>query len=209
MGPPLDRFYNALSDEQKARLNAANEQERRNRGSLASCGAVSNATRWPGEQIEKAVRPDPGQQAKLDALKAAMDKAAGDLADACPSALPATPPARLRAISMRLNAMLQTVKNVRIALDGFYDSLSDEQKMQVQHDRPAADRAKRAKIELAGRKASRRPLISLRRQRKPVTNTIRAKARSQVGDPPKFHGCLVDHSPYYLHIECVGSSKSY
>ena len=130
VGPPLDRFYNTLSDEQKARLNAANEQERRSRGSLASCGAVSNATRWPGEQIEKAVRPDPGQQAKLEALKAAMDKAAGDLADACPSALPATPPARLRAISMRLNAMLQTVKNVRTALDDFYDSLSDEQKMQ-------------------------------------------------------------------------------
>jgi hypothetical protein len=130
VGPPLDRFYNTLTDEQKARLNAANEQERRNRGSLASCGAVGNATRWPGEQIEKAVRPDAAQQAKLNALKAAMDKAAGDLANACPSALPATPPARLRAISMRLNAMLQTVKNVRAALDDFYNSLSDEQRMQ-------------------------------------------------------------------------------
>ena len=130
VGPPLDRFYNTLTDEQKARLNAANEQERRDRGSLANCGAVSNATRWPGEQIETAVRPDPGQQAKLDALKSAMDKAADDLRDACPSALPATPPARLRAISMRLNAMLQTVKNVRAALDDFYNSLSDEQRMQ-------------------------------------------------------------------------------
>ena len=130
VGPPLDRFYNTLTDEQKARLIAANEQERRVRGSLANCGAVSNATRWPGEQIEKAVRPDPGQQAKLDALKSAMDKAADDLRDACPSALPATPPARLRAISMRLNAMLQTVKNVRAALDDFYNSLSDEQRMQ-------------------------------------------------------------------------------
>ena len=130
VGPPLDRFYNTLTDEQKARLNAANEQERRDRGSLANCGAVSNATRWPGEQIKKAVRPDPGQQAKLDALKSAMDKAADDLRDACPSALPATPPARLRAISMRLNAMLQTVKNVRAALDDFYNSLSDEQRMQ-------------------------------------------------------------------------------
>ena len=130
VGPPLDRFYNTLTDEQKARLNAANEQERRDRGSLANCGAVSNATRWPGEQIEKAVRPDPGQRAKLDALKSAMDKAADDLRDACPSALPATPPARLRAISMRLNAMLQTVKNVRAALDDFYNSLSDEQRMQ-------------------------------------------------------------------------------
>ena len=130
VAPPLDRFYNTLTDEQKARLNAANEQERRDRGSLANCGAVSNATRWPGEQIEKAVRPDPGQQSKLDALKSAMDKAADDLRDACPSALPATPPARLRAISMRLNAMLQTVKNVRAALDDFYNSLSDEQRMQ-------------------------------------------------------------------------------
>ena len=130
VGPPLDRFYNTLTDEQKARLNAADEQRRRNRGSLANCGAVGNATRWPGEQIEKAVRPDPAQQAKLDALKSAMDKAADDLRDACPSALPATPPARLRAISMRLNAMLQTVKNVRAALDDFYNSLSDEQRMQ-------------------------------------------------------------------------------
>jgi hypothetical protein len=128
--PPLDRFYNTLTDEQKARLIAANEQERRDRGSLANCGAVSNATRWPGEQIEKAVRPDPAQQAKLDALKSAMDKAADDLRNACPSALPATPPARLRAISMRLNAMLQTVKNIRAALDDFYNLLSDEQKGQ-------------------------------------------------------------------------------
>jgi hypothetical protein len=130
VSPPLDKFYASLTDEQKARLNAANEQERRNRGSLASCGAVGNATQWPGEQIEKAVRPDTAQQAKLDALKAAMDKAAGDLANACPSALPATPPARLRAISMRLNAMLQTVKNVRAALEDFYNSLSDEQKVE-------------------------------------------------------------------------------
>jgi hypothetical protein len=130
VGPPLDRFYSTLTDEQKARLNAADEQRRRNRGSLANCGAVGNATRWPGEQIEKAVRPDPQQQTKLDALKAAMAKAADDLANACPSALPATPPARLRAISMRLNAMLQTVKNVRAALDDFYNSLDDEQKVQ-------------------------------------------------------------------------------
>jgi hypothetical protein len=31
---------------------------------------------------------------------------------------------------MRLNAMLQTVKNVRAALDDFYNSLSDEQKVE-------------------------------------------------------------------------------
>jgi hypothetical protein len=129
--PPLERFYGSLTDEQKARLNAANEEQNgRNRGSLASCGAVSSATRWPGEQIEKAVQPNPEQQAKLDALKAAMARAAGDLADACPAALPATPPARLAAISRRLDTMLAAVKNVRAALDDFYASLNDEQKVQ-------------------------------------------------------------------------------
>jgi hypothetical protein len=60
-----------------------------------------------------------------------MANAADDLAKARPSTLPTTtPPARLVAISMRLNTMLQAVKNVRAALDDFYTSLSDEQKSQ-------------------------------------------------------------------------------
>jgi LTXXQ motif family protein len=129
--PPLDRFYGLLTDEQKARLNAANEEQNtRKRASLVDCGAATNATRWPGDQIEKAVRPDPSQQAKLDALKTSMANASDALANACPAALPATPPARLAAMSRRLDAMLQSVKNVRAALDDFYNSLSDEQKAQ-------------------------------------------------------------------------------
>jgi hypothetical protein len=91
---------------------------------------AAEATRWPGEQIEKAVRPNPEQQAKLDGLKTAMANAADDLAKACPSTLPTTPPARLVAISMRLNTMLHAVRNVRATLDDFYTSLSDEQKAQ-------------------------------------------------------------------------------
>ena len=129
VGPPLDKFYASLTDEQKARLNAANDQTGKNR-SLANCGAVNNATQWPGERIEKAVQPNEQQQAKLDALKAAMANAADQLAKTCPVALPVTPPARLTAMSMRLDAMLQSVKNVRAALGDFYNSLSDEQKAQ-------------------------------------------------------------------------------
>ena len=94
VAPPLDKFYASLTDEQKARLNAATDQTGKNR-SLANCGAVSSATQWPGERIEKAVRPDAQQQAKLDALKTAMADAADQLSKACPSSLPATPPARL------------------------------------------------------------------------------------------------------------------
>jgi hypothetical protein len=126
---PLGKFYDALSDEQKARLNATTDQNDRSR-SLANCGAASSATQWPGERIEKAVQPNAQQQVKLDALKNAMADAANALSSACPASLPATPPARLDAIAMRLNTMLQSVSTVRGALDDFYNSLSDEQKAQ-------------------------------------------------------------------------------
>ena len=128
VGPPLDRFYASLTDEQKARLNDANELRERNRGSKSGCNASANAAQWPADQIEKAVRPSPEQQSKLNALKRAMQTALDDLADACPSSLPATPPARLKAISRRLGIMLKAIENVRPVFDDFYASLSDEQK---------------------------------------------------------------------------------
>jgi hypothetical protein len=130
VGPPLDRFYTSLTDEQKGRLNDANGQRERNRGSTAGCNAGGNAGQWPADQIEKAVQPSPEQQSKLNALRKAMHAASDDLADACPSSLPATPPARLKAISRRLDIMLKAVENVRPVLDDFYTSLSDEQKAQ-------------------------------------------------------------------------------
>ncbi len=130
IGPPLDRLYGVLTDEQKARLDAVNEQYQRDRRSTAGCNAALSATRWAAEQIDKAVQPGPEQQAKLDALKMAMSAAANDLTDACPSSLPTTPPARLKAISRQLDVLLNAVKNVRVALDDFYGSLSDEQKSQ-------------------------------------------------------------------------------
>jgi hypothetical protein len=128
VGPPLDRFYSSLTAEQKARLNDANERRERNRGSTAGCNAGGNAARWPADQIEKAVQPSPDQQSKVNALKKAMHAASDDLADACPSSLPAIPPARLKAISRRLNIMLKAVENIHPVLDDFYTSLSDEQK---------------------------------------------------------------------------------
>jgi hypothetical protein len=41
-----------------------------------------------------------------------------------------TPPARLEAVAMRLEAMLQAVKTVQPTLEDFYGALSDEQKAQ-------------------------------------------------------------------------------
>jgi hypothetical protein len=107
-----------------------NEQYQRDRRATAGCNAAVSATRWAAEQIDKAVQLTPEQQAKLDALKTAMSAAANDLTDACPSSLPITPPARLKAMSRQLNVLLKAVKQVRTALDDLYASLSDEQKSQ-------------------------------------------------------------------------------
>ncbi len=136
---PMGKFYGLLSDEQKARLNAAqaatqagaNPQVARGRGSIAqNCAAANTATQWPGLQIEKAVHPTDPQKVRLDALRSAASQAAEQLAASCPSEFPATPPARLAAIAQRLDVMRQAIKNVRAALDDFYGSLNDEQKAQ-------------------------------------------------------------------------------
>ncbi|MBV9968482.1 MAG: Spy/CpxP family protein refolding chaperone [Xanthobacteraceae bacterium] len=132
VSPPLDKFYSSLSDEQKARLNAANgaPDKTDKTKSLANCGAVGSSTQWPEDRIERAVRPNADQMGKLNALKTAMADTADRLAKACPASLPATPSARLEAISMRLDTMVTAVKGVRGALDDFYNSLTDEQKAQ-------------------------------------------------------------------------------
>jgi hypothetical protein len=136
---PLDKFYDSLTDEQKAKFSVANEppvqQNRRHReqqasGPAQSCTGANAAAEWPEARLEAALRPTEAQQAKLKALQSAATAAAQQLAASCPSSLPTTPPARLAAMSERLNVMLTAVKSVRTALDDLYADLSDEQKAQ-------------------------------------------------------------------------------
>jgi LTXXQ motif family protein len=128
---PLDGFYTALSDEQKARFNALGRDEREPRNpSTPACGPNAVIPQWPQAQIERAVRPSEAQRAQLDKLKDATAKAANMLKAACPAETAATPPARLTAVAGRLDTLLQAVRLVRTALDDFYGSLSDEQKAQ-------------------------------------------------------------------------------
>ena len=150
--PPLEKFYGLLNDEQKARLNAvAEEQERkteRRRGrSLAQpCDvAQPSGQRWPTEEIETRLHPTEAQRASLTALQDASTKAADMLATSCKPEEAVTPTARLAATARRLDVMLQAVKQVRTALDGFYATLNDEQKAQFEAIGPrrtsVADRA--------------------------------------------------------------------
>ena len=140
MQPSLDKFYSLLNDEQKARLNALGEQQRRrvaarNRtGSLAqSCNvAQSAAQKWPTEEVDARLRPTDPQRSSLVALQDASAKAADMLKTSCQADDEITPPARLVVVGKRLETMLQGVKLVRSALDDFYGKLSDEQKAQFE-----------------------------------------------------------------------------
>jgi LTXXQ motif family protein len=146
--PPLEKFYDLLNDEQKSRLNALAQDQRRARTarsanhSLAqSCGAEQAAAmNWPSAEIEARLHPTEAQRASLTALQDATAKAADMLKTSCPTTEPIIPTARLEAIRNRLETMLQAVKSVRAALGDFYGKLSDEQKAQFEAIGPGRER---------------------------------------------------------------------
>jgi LTXXQ motif family protein len=94
----------------------------------AACEQTANIANWPFRQIEASVEPTPDQQALLNNLKAAANRAAGVLKTSCPTSFPLTPPGRLQAMTGRLEATLAALDIVRPPLGQFYDSLTDEQK---------------------------------------------------------------------------------
>ena len=74
------------------------------------------------------VKPTDAQQDGLKQLQDATGKAVSLLQAACPEDVPLTPPGRLAAMEKRLQAMVEAAKTVKPALDGFYASLTNEQK---------------------------------------------------------------------------------
>jgi hypothetical protein len=136
--PPLDKFYDLLNDEQKARLNALGQRSKsvaqKSGGSLAeSCGAAqAGVTDWPAAEIDARLHPTDTQRASLTGLQNANAKAEEMLKNSCQTDDALTPPGRLAAVGKRLDVMLEAVKTVRTALDDFYGKLNDEQKAQFE-----------------------------------------------------------------------------
>ena len=138
--PALDRFYSLLNDEQKVRLNALAEDQRRrssarnrDRSLAQGCDVAQvSALKWPTEEIEARLRPTDNQRASFAVLQDASVSAADMLKTSCQADDALTPPARLAAVGRRLDSMLQAVKLVRSVLDDFYATLSDEQKAQFE-----------------------------------------------------------------------------
>jgi hypothetical protein len=135
--PALDKFYNSLSDEQKERFNALGPKRLATNAEAnaalpqdsKSCSeAKPGLANLPIEKIADVVKPTDAQQDAFKQLQDATGKAVSLLQAACPEDVPITPPGRLAAMEKRLQAMVDAAKTVKPALDGFYASLSNEQK---------------------------------------------------------------------------------
>jgi LTXXQ motif family protein len=132
--PALEKFYDSLNDEQKARFNAlspeAADQQQQGQRSLAQvCGErASGIASLPLDRIERAVEPDGTQRSALKELQDATAGAADLLNSECPTYRALSAVGRLQAMEQRLDAMRRAVETVQPALERFYGSLNDEQK---------------------------------------------------------------------------------
>ena len=136
VAPALDKFYQSLNDEQRARFNAMDQGEQQAvRAQPADIerfckGQGTAQARLPIDRIERTLHLNPDQENGLKALDDATAKAAEMLKDQCQSAETLTPTGRLAAMADRLRAMSKALEMTEAALAKFYDSLSDEQKAQ-------------------------------------------------------------------------------
>ena len=131
--PVVEKFYQSLNDEQKARFNALSpdnpDQQQAQRDLTQVCGERAwGIASLPLERIERAVRPDGAQRGALKELQDASSEAVNLLTSDCPTYRALTPVGRLQAMEQRLDAMLRAVQTVQPALEKFYGSLGDEQK---------------------------------------------------------------------------------
>jgi LTXXQ motif family protein len=134
MRVPLENFYDALSDGQKARLRGSVVEARTTQSSaeraLPNCGGHRTQASDSGA-IERLIRPTPEQRVSLQALQMRFAGLAQLVLSACPAETPASPVDRLVAAGERLTTMLFAVMSAGPALQAFYHSLSDEQKASI------------------------------------------------------------------------------
>ena len=132
---PLERFYQALSDEQKQQFNAMGGSSEATASNL--CGQQAGGfINLPVQRIEQVVQPTAQQQSAFDDLKRATQNASEQLQSSCPTAMANSPMARLDIFATQLKAMADAIQTVRPSLKNFYASLSDDQKARFNTMRP-------------------------------------------------------------------------
>jgi len=134
--PPLEKFYNSLSDEQKERFNQIGPKNTATNAEASEASKAADTCKQPKqglanlpiEKIEDVINPTGAQETELNKLQDASTQAVSIMQGACPDETPITPPGRLDVMEKRLQAMIDAAKTVKPALDNFYASLTSEQK---------------------------------------------------------------------------------
>jgi LTXXQ motif family protein len=96
-----------------------------------STGSVADALIG---RIERAIAPSASQRDVLEALRTALAQATERINATCPAVVPVTPAQRLKAIQDRIWAMRDALLTIRLPLEKFYSSLSDEQRWRLNRD---------------------------------------------------------------------------
>jgi len=149
--PTFATFYGLLDDEQKARLvamgvsnnsRARSEQDGRatgrnidkrsgsKQGSLCQQWVIDLRS-WPVRQIEDRASLSDEQRATLYELAAAIYRAAGRLGASCNADDRFTPPGRLEARQVQLEALQQGVDAIRPVFSRFESELTDVQRARL------------------------------------------------------------------------------
>src|SRR6516165_12778703 len=92
------------------------------------------------ERIERLIKPSASQRDALEQLRAALAQTIERINATCPAAAPATLTERLAAIQGRIWAMHDALLTLRLPLESFYNSLTDEQQRRLRRDEPASQK---------------------------------------------------------------------
>ena len=147
---PLERFTSALTDEQRQRLHRDGPVTREIGANVAGERAQMCAAPTAGgapstmRAIERAVRPTEQQRAGLEALRLRSAGMVQLVASSCPADPPPDPMGKFAAVTDRLDVMLFAVMSMSPVLQGFYDSLNQQQKTGLDRALPAGDGAMRS-----------------------------------------------------------------
>ncbi|MGE0564023.1 MAG: Spy/CpxP family protein refolding chaperone [Pseudolabrys sp.] len=100
------------------------------------CGAgMAGFAEWRIDRLRSLLNLTDAQKASFEAYRTASVKAAEAMRAACPADFHGTMPGRMEAMEKRMEAMLAAIKTLRPALDAFYTTLTDEQKVKLNDNR--------------------------------------------------------------------------
>jgi LTXXQ motif family protein len=121
---PLQKFEQSLDDRQRALFSArvASEDVR------PFCAKNPEPANWPMPILKQALQPTAAQEAALNNLERAFNRAASGLNAACPDRIPGMPSARLQAIEARLDSTWVAVQTIQVAVAQFQKQLTDQQR---------------------------------------------------------------------------------